>query len=471
MLCFEIFKFEIFRKFKKISTYMFFLFFLLIGYFAIYLTIAGGGPIKRLLLAGTGDLYANAPFVLHYLINKMSQLGLLISSAYFINAAYEDQQQKTSHLYYSYPFSKMDFFFGRFAAAFFCSLIVLSATGLGAFLASVTTEIPDKVAQLNILSYVQPYLTGVIPTLIFTGALLFSLVLLTGKIFSAYTVMLVLLALSFTGTGFLGVSKLHNLAAIVDPFGQIASSQIYNLWTTAEKNINLIPFSGTLLFNRLLWLTVGILILGYCYKKFNFQIHALKENKTIAANTKPESDSTYSKITTDFSFKSNLLMFKSCFKQELLHLVFNRYFAIILSIAFIVLFIVGGNNIGMIRGEVSYPVTHDVIELSSNLFYIFFLIFSIFSAGELIWRDLEQNTDCLIDQLPVNNFVLYGSKLTVLISIHVFLATMLVIWGMVFQTSQDYFNYEISLYLKELFGINLVFFVLLSNLLLAQLLF
>jgi len=458
----EIFRFEMIRKLKRISTYLFFIFFLLCGYFAIYFAILGGGPLKRVLQAGSGDLLVNPPFVLYYLINYMSRIGLLISSGYFINAAFDDMNLETACMYYSYPYSKASFFLARYFSAFFSSFLVLSGTGVGALIASVSSTNYEVMAPFNLFSYVQPYLTGVIPALLFTGAILFALILLTGKIFSAYTALLLLLALSFAGSGLAGLENAQTIAALLDPFGSIASAHTYSFWSISEKNLLLLPFTGDLLINRVLWLTIGIIILYYSYRKLNFRLFFKENTKERDEKESREIKSDLQKVSRDFSFKSRLLQFHSLLKLELKSLILNRYFLIILLISLIFLLVIGGKNIGSISGELSYPVTSEVVKISGDVFYLFFLIFSIFCAGELIWRDREKKVNLIIDQVPVSNQLLYSSKVAAILTIQLLLVTMIMICGIILQIINQYYNYEISLYLKELFGIKLIYFSLLS---------
>ena len=52
----------------------------------------------------------------------------------------------------------------------------------------------------------------------------------------------------------------RTLAALIDPFGSRALSVLTEYWTIAERNTRLVPLEGVLLWNRTLWLGVGLAI-------------------------------------------------------------------------------------------------------------------------------------------------------------------------------------------------------------------
>ena len=46
--------------------------------------------------------------------------------------------------------------------------------------------------------------------------------------------------------------------ALFDPFGFSAANQVTKYWTLAEVNTRTIPLAGALLWNRVIWLSVGV---------------------------------------------------------------------------------------------------------------------------------------------------------------------------------------------------------------------
>ena len=58
------------------------------------------------------------------------------------------------------------------------------------------------------------------------------------------------------------------VAALLDPSGGFAFEQLTEYWSVAEKNGRLLPLTGLLLANRLLWLLVAAAMLGYTFVRF-----------------------------------------------------------------------------------------------------------------------------------------------------------------------------------------------------------
>ena len=62
----------------------------------------------------------------------------------------------------------------------------------------------------------------------------------------------------------------RSLVAILDPFGSFATDELTRYWTISEKNSLYVPLTGVFLWNRLLWTSVGLVLLGLCYRRFSF---------------------------------------------------------------------------------------------------------------------------------------------------------------------------------------------------------
>ena len=54
-------------------------------------------------------------------------------------------------------------------------------------------------------------------------------------------------------------------------------------WTPFQRNSQLIPLTGVLLWNRVLWLGVGALILGLTYIRFSFSYAGAKAEEQSSA--------------------------------------------------------------------------------------------------------------------------------------------------------------------------------------------
>src|SRR5262249_839792 len=63
---------------------------------------------------------------------------------------------------------------------------------------------------------------------------------------------------------------LSGLVGLLDPFGGNAVGYLTQYWTPFQRNTQLVPLTGVLLWNRLLWFSLGAAILVFPYFRFSF---------------------------------------------------------------------------------------------------------------------------------------------------------------------------------------------------------
>jgi len=464
--------FELKYRSKKISTYIYFALFLFLGYFAIYRASHGSGILYALTQAGGGNINANAPYAIHYFITFLSNYGILIASAFFGNAAYRDYKENTFELYFSYPIKKINYFAGRFSGAFLSSLFVFSGAGIGGCLATVSPILtnPEKIGHINIFSNIQPYLVSVIPNLLLAGALFFALVLLTRKFTSTYLAIIVLVVAYLIGASLNASLNSKLIPSLIDPFGMLAIRGFYEYWAPAQKNILLIPFSGILFFNRLIWTSLGIIVLIFTYRKFDFSYitgSKGRRSKELDVNTQKSPGLLgkplfSSKPTLIFSLKNHINEMLQTALLEFSGIVKNIYFFIIILMGVGLIFLIGFKNVGIVNGIQTYPVTSQVLESIGNIFYLFNLVVILFCSGELVWRERNKKVQDIYDAIPIPEWVPFLGKLGALFLIQIMMMFIIMICGLIIQVFLGYYHFELTLYFKELFGIRLIYYLLVS---------
>jgi len=469
----DILLFELWIRKRKVSTYLYFLLFVGLGLLAVSRASVGHGFLCKLTNAGIGNINANSPFAIHYLIILLSNYGLIFIALIFGNAAYRDFKENTSGLYFSYPITKFNYFAARFSGAFITILFILSGIGIGAFLGSVMPFTnSEKIGSVNLLVYFYPYLTSIIPNLIFIGALFFSLVILTKKFIPIYLGMIIILLLYLIGVSVYHSQQSYYFASLIDPFGLISIQSIYSYWMAAQKNVMLIPLNGSFLINRLIWSLTGSFILIFSILKFKLSLITQQDNKN---QEKPET-SLNAKVFQDFSFENYILSkikksfnLKNHLKQvgylavtELKVLLKNSYFLTILILGIIFIFILGFRNVGIIKGTQTYPLTSQVLATTQTSLYLFNLIIIFFTSGELIWKERNKKVNEFIDVLPVPEWVFFAGKLGTMVLLQFILMTIIFVSGVLIQTIHGFYDFEFLLYFNELFGIRLPYYTLIS---------
>ncbi|MCK4766070.1 MAG: ABC transporter permease [Candidatus Aminicenantes bacterium] len=474
---YEIFKFELRGRMKKISTYIYFAIFFS---FSFIIMLSMGGVFKSFSASvgsgGQGNVFANAPFVIYSLINVMSHFGIIITAGMMGNAAYRDFEDRTYTLYFSYPIKKYAYICGRFAGTLVALLFVFSGTAVGALMASwMPFVMAEKFTAFRLSVYVQPFLVGVIPNIIFAGGIFYALALRVRKRLPVYVTAVGMLMGFLLAANLVGDIKNKLIAALIDPFGNIPVQTIVDYWTPAEKNTLLIPLSGNFLLNRLLWLGIGLLVMWLGTRKFKLS-YLLPEKKraakiavdtdsdTLKESREPAGVPVMPALQRTFSAALHRQQFFTLFKNEFLSVVKSIYFSVIVLFGVMFVFIVGMQNLGTFSGTSIYPLTYRVLEISSGTFMLFIIIILTFYSGELVWKERDKKFAQINDAMPVPNWAQFFSKLGALMLVLALLNIVILACGVMMQALKGYYNFEIGLYLKELFGIRLLDYLLFAAL-------
>ncbi|MFY2557482.1 ABC transporter permease, partial [Corallococcus terminator] len=237
----------------------------------LLLMMATGGVFRSVSASsGSERVLANSPHTLLGFTTTIALFGLFMVAAIFGQAAHQDFGHGTWMLIFTKNVKKAPYLLGRFLGAYLFSATLMLAIIPGLLVGAGVVWLVDKtqLAPHQTMAYVWPYLVGVWPTLFFAGTVFFSLAALTRRMAPVYVGMVVLVL------GYLVISSAmsdvanQELGSILDPFGFTTIETVTRYWTPAERNRDLIPFTGWLLINRLLWIAVGAALLGLTVARF-----------------------------------------------------------------------------------------------------------------------------------------------------------------------------------------------------------
>jgi hypothetical protein len=453
-----IFRFEMERRLRAISTYVYFLLFGSLAF--LTLMAAGGGLPGASFNFGGEKVFANSPYALTIEISILSAFGLLVTAAVAGRAGYQDFDYQSEPFFFTAPIRKIDYLGGRYLAAVTTLTAIYSSMGLGMYAATwVTTLDRAKVGPNHFMAYVMPYLTAVIPNVLLMGALFFSMAVLTRRIYPVYVGSVVLL------TGYLISGTLtENLdtrwvGALADPFGMNALDRVTEYWTIAEKNGRLLGLEGLLLWNRVLWLGVAAAVAAFTWWRFRMCHATVRERRRRRAKPVPGAARGL-RATPPMGPLLRLAWL------DFVETVKNVYFLVILLCG--VLFLaLAARTTDSIYGTSTYPVTYEMMTVAGGTFYLFVLILIAFHAGELVWRERDARIHEITDSLPLGEWTRPLSKLLALLMVPVLLQGILMAACMAIQLSKGYSRLEPLLYAKQLLGIDLIDYWLLVALAIA----
>ena len=447
--------FEVKQGFKKTSVWIYFSIFFALAF--LIANVLGGAFTGASIVIGNQGTNINSPLLIAELQTIFTIFGVLICAAIFGNAGYRDYQTNMHPLFFTKPVTPSSYFFGRFSGAFVISMFIQLGIALGLAIGFFMPYLDqDALGLFRLDAYLQPIFILVMPNVFLVGAILFSLAILSRRMLPTYLASVILLFGYLTSSNLTSDIETRWIAALLDPFGIEAVSELVRYWTPNERDSLLIPLGKWLVLNRLIWLIVGALFFGVGLYRFSFShegsLFKWKSKLDLEDTPEKEVDAslTHGSIKPVFNISTKWFQFTTQLKIEIKRAFRDPYFLAIAGTAagFLLL---NQSAIGKMYGVNTLPVTYEVLSVLSGSFALFMLIIITFYSGQIIWKERELNADQIMDSLPVPNWIPLISKLFALIILPGLMLLVLMVVGIAIQTWKGFYDYEILLYLKKLF--------------------
>ena len=463
----EVFRFELRYQLRQPVFWIAAALFFLMTFLAVTTdAVVIGGSI--------GNVNRNAPFVILQMLLVMSLLGVFFTTAFVANPVLRDYESGTHEIFFSTPIRKRDYLLGRFAGALVVALGIALPTMLGLMLGSLMPWLePERVGPFGLGPYLQGLAVFVVPNTIITGSVFFALATVTRSLVATYAgVVGMFVAYSVAGNLLSDIEN-ETFAAMLDPFGGGAFAIATRYWTVAERNAMLLPFDGALLANRLVILAVALLVFAIAYARFSFTVDERRRvrrwwrrergpaDAAVVEGTEGVVDSGASAPTKGTVPPMNagsgpprlrfsgLRQLARQARLEVASVVRSTGFLVIL--AFGVLNMIGNATaVDRMFGTPVHPVTHLMVSILQGGFLFVFIIVT-FYGGEVVWRERTMRVNEVVDALPVPNWALWGAKVCALVVVVAALLATTILTGMGVQAWNGYYNFEVGLYLRGLF--------------------
>ena len=457
----SILSFELKYRFKRPATYIYFGVMALMAFMALAvdeLTVGGGA----------GQVKDNAPTVLTtIMLTLMALPGYLIASAVMGVPILRDFEHQTGPMFFTAPIKKRDYLLGRFLGSWLITLFIFSGLLFGAMLGAAMPWLEaERMLPYNAWHFIQPWLLFIVPGTFIAGALFFLGGTLSKRLLFVFVQGIGLLVLYLIAGGLAGQLDNRTIAALIDPIGIFVTSIASQYWTLTEQNTQLYSLEGLLLYNRLLWLAVGVGALALTYFRFTStapKTRSRKQKKGTSETPAPVGYRlTLPQVSLSRGWAVNLRRTLSLSQLYFKEVIRSVPFIAIVSMGLILL-VMNSLNLGSSYGTDTYPTTYLMLGQISG-FSLFFLIIIVFYTGELIWRERDVRIHLIYDALPMPDAVGLLAKFIGLMQVHLVLLLALMLTGMGIQTAYGYFQYEVDVYLGWLLTQQL------SNLLLFTLL-
>lgn len=446
-MLYEIFKFEIRYRVKRIDTYLYFA--ILFFYSLIAVDFIFDGPFDQ--------LKRNAPYIIARTMAIVTALFTMVTSMIMGVAALRDFDHQMESLMFINPIKKRDYLMGRFLGSFTVLIFIFSALLFGMMLGNYLPWVESSTRlPFNFWHFLHPFLFLVIPTLFFSGAIFFVSGALSKKLLVVYTQGIILVIAYILVMNLARGTDNLTLATLIDPFAFLSGSIIAQFWTVAERNSLLLAMEGLLLYNRVLWIAVGAVVLIIGHYAFRFQVvKGKKKHTTTVQESIEDTVQDHNAIQLpSFTLQSN---FSSVLFQVGYHAWFH-FKSMIKEVPFWAIVICGmaiifanSINLGTVHGVESYPATQIIVEELLELSILFFFIIVVFYSGQIVWKERDAKLDAIYDSSPVAEAVNLVGKLLSLILTYAVLLSSLIVAGVLFQSLSGYYNYNLQVYFIDFF--------------------
>ena len=453
------FWFEMKLRIRSVSTYIFFL--LPFAMMLLSVSAENFGPI------GPGKVLKNGPYALLVNYGNLMAFGVVLIAAIFGPAILRDFQQDTYTLIFTKPIKKFDYLGGKWLASFVVTLFVFSGLVLGGI---VGTFMPwadkTRLAPVHLGEYLGPFLQVPVINIFFLGALFFCVAALSRRIIVVYLQGVAVLALYLIlFVSVVTTNKLDRFwPSMCDPLGLILGVSLTRYWTVVERNSKLLDWTGVFLYNRLLWIGVGLVALALTYflfpmsaevlvgKRANKQARQAAEAEEQEKKTKPRAVAQLPAVARVFNTHTTWAQFRSM-TQIRARNIFREIPFWAIALLLVIFCVVDGYFAGEVSGVKVWPVTYLMLGGLQGDGFLFMYIIVILYAGELIWREKDVCFEQIHDALPEKDWTDWVSKAAALTLVSVVLLTIVLLIGILMQTIAGFYRYEMLQYVTELYVI------------------
>ncbi len=454
----EFFTFELKLRAKSLSTYVYFALFFSLAFMSI--------AVDDFVNTGNDKVLLNGPFSTSLVYFIFSFFGCIIMAAIFGTSILRDFQRDTYQIIFTKPITKFAYLGGRWLGSFITTVCIFFGLVLGEAIGTLAPWADHaRIVHGAFHWYFHAFFLITVVQIFFLGSIFFTIAALTRKLFVVYLqgvaffVVYLIINAIFTATR----SLEHFWSAIFDPVGMRLVDSITRYWTPVEQNTLQFQLSGVFLYNRLVWIAIGVISLVVVYTFFPLSVETLtsvsqgrraaRERENDAATAKPVRSlvakrlpvihQVFNSFTTFEQFASlTRIRIKNIFTE----LPFWAIFGVMVMYAMLLGHYAGHANDGML-----YPVTFLMLDAVRGNSFVLLIVVATLYSGELVWRERDTHFDGIHDALPMRESTDWLSKLAALAVIEIVLLTVVLLCGVLSQTFAGYFHYELLEYFKELY--------------------
>jgi ABC-type transport system involved in multi-copper enzyme maturation permease subunit len=389
---------------------------------AIFFLLGFGLTASENVSIGTpGGVHENAPNAIAVATAIFSLFYLFVVTAFVANAIVRDESSGFAPIVRATSVTSTQIVVGRFLGGLIVAWLGYLAIPAGMYCGSIMPWVdPETVGPQLFSYYLWPFLIFAIPNIFLICALLFALATVLRSMMAAYIGAVVLVMGYLVTTSILGPKiEYRETVARWEPLGTGALGEATRYWTQSELNGRLIDLAGTMLFNRIFCVVLGLLFLGFTVWRFSMterapskrRLRRLARRDARAAKlaaVEPVLDGGHI-VAANFR-PSRWRQFVTRLRIEVRQVLTSPGLIVLtlLAVAFtgLVLFVSPSTY-----GTSDHPTLAATVTGVAGGSSIFLLMIAAFYGGELVWRERDRKLNELIDSTAVPSWVMTVPKM------------------------------------------------------------
>ncbi|MGG5210235.1 M1 family aminopeptidase [Chryseobacterium sp. MIQD13] len=410
------------------------------------------------LTAGDG-IFLNSPYTIGFMTGMLSLSILFIAVIYAVQLLFKDQDSKFDLVLFSFPFSKWTYLSGKFITYFLQTFLSFTFLMTGFLIGQVLRTGSEMQPYFNIGYYLYPMLVfGFINSFFICSFLFFVSLIVKKKLLTVVGGLLLyvlyMVVLVFSNSPFMSGSlpqsiETQQISSFLDPFGLSAYFFEARTFSVQQKNTLIVPFTGYLLLNRIIFLITSAVFLLLTYRLFSFSgVSRQKFKKTVPESEIPLIPTfSYTISQTNFGRKNKFISILSFAKIDLLYLIRSIS---IPAVSILLLFFVGMEMYAEIEKGIRLPQKYAgsglmATTISEN-FPLFGLLLVAYFINDLYWRSHSSGFSLIESTAFFSKSKLSGHFIAISVLLF-FFTGILIIEGISFQAAYQYLFIDWNAYL------------------------
>ncbi|MYF99731.1 hypothetical protein F4212_11485 [Candidatus Poribacteria bacterium] len=373
-------------------------------------------------------------------------------------AVHKDIEHRTAETFYTLPINEKKYFVGKFIAAYLINVSICLAYPLGLAIMQYTgIGPPEKFGPTPWGQLLHGFIIFSLPNLLFLTSIVIAGVVMFRNMVAGYIGIFLVVLFFLVAETTRENTPYINIIYLLDPFAYTITIDTVEALPVVEKNTNYFPINPLFVINRILWMSITVLLMLFSYKRFGFKYFIAtptKKKKPLTGediNIQPLSEQSVP-FHQNFSMLENIKKVLRLSILEMKNVVRPIGFIIIMGILAITFFLYN------ILWNAEYYISTDTLPITSAMTstrlttLVFLGILLLIWSGELLYKERTVNISQLTDALPIPTWVTYTSKFLAMALVSFLLSTVLFVCGLLAQFINGFYDIEWIVYLEHLYG-------------------